>query len=79
VHGCWPAAAGSACGLPNMGLQVWLMTSKHTEPALQHVTARRIRPCGLLLLVRLGSCYCTYPSSTLGWYILLTKPMLGDL
>ena len=53
--------------ISNIGDQVWLMTSRQTEPDLS----------GLVFDVLGGG--KTYNSSMLGWKMRLTKPMLGDL
>lgn len=58
--------------ISNMGDQVWLMTSKQTDPELRaHISADSFS--------YLWPEAETYPSSIFGWKILLTKPIEGDL
>lgn len=57
--------------LPNIGDQVWLITSRHTEPLLARILWV-IPDC-------LQGSRWPYSSSMLGWKILFMKPMLGDL
>jgi hypothetical protein len=55
---------------PNMGDQVWFITSKHTEPLLvKERQGENLR----------GMKTSPYSSSIFGWNILFINPMLGDL
>lgn len=63
--------------VPNMGVQVWLITSKQIVPELQEKKVRRSRCKERVRKVR--SQVVTYAKSTLGWKILFTKPIEGDL
>lgn len=55
--------------ISNMGDQVWLITSRHTEPDLQ----KKI----LEIVFRMRG--RTYNSSIFGWKMRFTNPILGDL
>lgn len=60
--------------VPNMGDQVWLITSKHTLPLLP--PDKLHQPLhSLLQQVDMD----THVSSMLGWKILFINPILGDL
>jgi hypothetical protein len=58
---------------PNMGDQVWLMTSRQTLPLLGNASARS------RVIERVHKTGQTYTSSMFGWKILFKKPILGDL
>lgn len=72
-----PEERGRLVCVPNIGDQVWLMTSRHTEPLLREFRVEMIHYKLLLLL--LTWLIATYNSSILGWNILFMKPMLGLL
>lgn len=59
--------------VPNMGDQVWLITSKHTLPLLPPDSSSALHS-----LVQ-GVDKDTHVSSMLGWKILFINPILGDL
>jgi hypothetical protein len=61
---------------PNMGLHVWLITSKHTDPDLPGLRGRSLSvPPSRDFL----SPPETHISSTFGWNRRFMKPMDGDL
>lgn len=67
------AKLGQEAYSPNMGDQVWLMTSRQTLPLLGTASARAH------VMERVNSTGQTYTSSMFGWKILFKKPILGDL
>ena len=67
--------------MSNIGDQVWLITSRQTEPELEDaVSLDAERTYESRSGTRRGvSRGFTYSSSMFGWKIRFTKPMLGDL
>jgi hypothetical protein len=72
--------------ISNIGDQVWLMTSKQTDPDLcESGASQHLQSLAKHLAISFNAsniiflgCH-THSSSMLGWNMRLTKPMLGDL